>query len=161
MINENAKIYRRRFIPNEKILLKDDEVIYIDDSIIVTKWKALRPRRDFDHGCSCYYLNKGIKISKFYTVSGKLLYYYCDIIETLRNEEENAYVFNDLLADVVIYEDGFVKVLDIGEIAHAMDKRLITIQQAKKSLATLDELLNIVYSGRLKQLTCVFDKYSL
>ena len=54
----NLSLYRKRFIPNEIIPLKDDVILYEDDDIIVTKWNSLRPKSDLHHGYSCYYLKK-------------------------------------------------------------------------------------------------------
>ena len=62
----NIKLYRKRLIPAECIYLKDDILLYLDDSKIITKWNAIRPRADLDHGYSYYILDKGIKLSKFY-----------------------------------------------------------------------------------------------
>jgi hypothetical protein len=153
MENQLPKLYRKRYIPNECVCLKDDEIIYFDEKIILTKWKTLKPRPDFDHGCSCFYLNEGIKISRFFDKIGQFLYYYCDIIETHYNAQENSYVFNDLLADVIIYETGFVEVLDIGEIALAVEEKIITQAQAMQALKTLDKLLNIIYNNQLIEWT--------
>ena len=37
------------------------------------------------------------------------VYYYCDIIDTTYDAQENSYLFTDLLADVIVYDSGFVK----------------------------------------------------
>ena len=60
---EPLKIYRKRIIPQEIVLLKDDVIVKADDDIIVTKWNTLKPKTGFSHGCSCYYLKKGVKVS--------------------------------------------------------------------------------------------------
>lgn len=78
---DDLKIYRRRMIPEECILLKDDVILERTDDKIITRWNTLKPRRDFHHGCSCYYLNLGCKISKFYREDNTLLYWYCDIVD--------------------------------------------------------------------------------
>lgn len=44
---EYLKIYRKRMIPDECILLKDDIILEKTDDIIVTKWNTLKPRRVF------------------------------------------------------------------------------------------------------------------
>lgn len=49
-------LYRKRLIPEECVLLKDDTVLYRDNQIIVTGWNSLKPRKDLHHGYSCYYL---------------------------------------------------------------------------------------------------------
>ena len=105
---EEIKLYRKRFVPNETIFLKDDKILHHDEDVIITKWHAFRPKETFDRGVSCYYLKHGFKISKFLNAKNELVYYYCDIIDTEYREEENAYIFGDLLADVIIHKDGFV-----------------------------------------------------
>lgn len=146
--NKNLPLlYRKRIIPEECILLKDDEILYIDDDIIVTKWNVLKPRPDFHHGYSCYFLKKGIKVSKFLKENGDLHYWYCDIIEHTYDEESNSYTFTDLLADVIIHPDGTVRVVDIDEIAVALERKLLTDRELVIALRTLDSLLNMIYSG--------------
>ena len=53
-------LYRKRLIPEECVLLKDDRLLYRDEEIIVTAWNTLKPRKDLHHGRSCYYLREGI-----------------------------------------------------------------------------------------------------
>ena len=143
---EGPKLYRKRFIPEETTFLRNDIVLYRDEEVILTKWNVLRPRKDFAKGVSCYFLKKGYKISKFLNEKDELVYYYCDIIETSYEEKTDSYLFTDLLADVIIYENGFMKVVDLGEIAVALDKGLISQELVKKALLRLDELLNIIYT---------------
>lgn len=149
---ENLKIYRKRIIPQELVDLKDDEIILKNDDVVVTRWKALKPRRDFSKGSSCYFLKRGFKISRFLDKRDRLVYYYCDIIDTKFDEEQNSFTFLDLLADVIIYPSGFVRVVDLEEISEALDKGLISIEQAKQALNRLSELLKIIYSGGLKNM---------
>ena len=58
----------------------------------------------------------------------------------------------DLLADVLIYPDGFVKVVDLDELADAEEAGIITKDQLLKSLRTLDKLLGMIYSGDFKRI---------
>lgn len=143
----DLKLYRKRFIPNETICLKDDEILYQDDEKIITKWYAFRPKDDFTHGLSCYYLKQGYKVSKFLTKKNELAYYYCDIIDTEYNEEENSYVFSDLLADVIVFENGFVKVVDLAELADCLEDGTISEKNVKDALRRLDALLQIIYNN--------------
>jgi len=144
------KIYRRRFIPDENIWLKDDAVLRADETMIVTEWRALKKRGDFAGGRSCYYLNEGVKVSSIRNEAGEHLFYYCDVFELERHGED--YVFNDLLVDVTVRE-GAARVLDLGEIADALDAGLITPDMAKKALRITDKLLGIIYDGRFGELT--------
>ena len=80
---------------------------------------------------------------------GKLVYYYCDIIDAVFSKDNKSCVVSDLLADVKVYPDGKVEVVDLEEIADALDKKIITVSYAKKSLRRLDSLLKIIYSGKL------------
>ena len=54
--------------------------------------------------------------------SGETVYYYCDIINSEFQKEKNTWIFTDLLVDVKIYPGGFVEVVDVGEVAEAIDK---------------------------------------
>lgn len=140
-------LYRKRLIPAECILLKDDVVLYRDEDIIVTAWHSLKPRKDLHHGYSCYYLKEGFKVSKFYQEDGSLLYWYCDIVDYAYEKDSDTYVVTDLLADVLIYPDGFVKVVDIDELVTALEQNLIDESLLKKSLLRLNHLLTLIYDG--------------
>ena len=144
---KHIKIFRKRFMPNETLHLKNDIIIHSDEQCLVTKWKSIKPRNDFTHGYSYYMLNENIKVSKFFNAQDICIYIYCDIIEVELNDNE--YLFTDLLADVIVYENGFTKVLDLAEIPEALDEGLITLDQAKKALIVLDKLLNMIYDGKL------------
>ena len=152
------KLYRKRYMPMEVIHLKDDIITYQEENIMVTKWDVLHPKAKFSHGVSCYYMDKGWKISKFLNKNNELVYYYCDIIDTTYNEEENFYIFTDLLADVIIYENGFVKVVDLSEIAEALEEGIITAREAKLSLSRLDALLEVIYGGGLPEMIAFMEQ---
>ncbi|WP_352399165.1 DUF402 domain-containing protein [Anaerotignum sp.] len=141
------KLYRKRFVPSETIYLKDDKILYQDEDKIITKWRVFRPKENFDHGMSCYYIRKGYKVSKFLNEKNQLVYFYCDIIDTEYNEEDNAYIFSDLLADVIVFENGFVKVVDLAELADCLDNGMISIKNVKDAIRRLDALLQTIYSN--------------
>lgn len=156
---EDLKIYRKRMIPDECILLKDDVILEVTDDIIITSWKTLKPRRDFHHGYSCYYLKLGYKISKFYREDNTLLYWYCDIVNYDYKEEDNSLIVTDLLADVVIYPDGYIKVLDIDELAIALEKKLCSPEIVTQALRKLDGLLNIIYDDKFETLSAKIENW--
>jgi len=147
-----SKLYRKRLIPMECILLKDDTIEYCSDEMLVTSWKTLKPKTEFSHGCSCYFFKEGFKVSKFYKQDGQLLYYYCDIVEFEKNDEDDSLIITDLLADVILYPDGKVHVMDLDELADAQEQALISGTQLNRSLRQLDKLLNIIYKGDFSQL---------
>lgn len=149
----NPTLYRRRIIPDECVLLKDDIILSCDEDYIVTKWNALRPKKDLHHGASCYFLKEGFKVSKFCREDDSLLYFYCDIVDYNYNSAQNNLIVTDLLADVIIYPDGFVKVVDLDELVTALEARSISLDTLKASLNKLDKLLNIIYSGKFEHLT--------
>ncbi|MCI1959892.1 MAG: DUF402 domain-containing protein [Clostridia bacterium] len=148
----DIKLYRKRFIPNETVLLRDDIILSCDNEKIITKWNVLKPRKDFTHGYSCYYINDGYKISSYLKDDESLLCYYCDIIKTEYKSREGAYIFTDLLADVKVYPDKTVKVVDLDELAEAFEKGFITKNELSMALRQLDALLKIIYSSGIKQL---------
>lgn len=133
-MSKQIQLFRKRLIPEEIVELKDDKIIKRNQNIIITKWKTLKPRTDFSHGISCYFLDKGIKVSKFIKADESLYYWYCDIIKTDYIEQEQKYIFTDLLADVVIMPDGFVKVLDLDELAEATKQGLLSSEELQLSL---------------------------
>lgn len=152
-------LYRKRIIPNECILLKDDEILSWDNERIVTRWHALRPKKDLHHGYSCYFLKEGYKVSKFYRADSSLLYYYCDIISHEYTASEHKLVVTDLLADVIIYPDGFVKVVDLDELARAAENGSLPFSQLKSALLSCNTLLSLIYAGRLGELTAFIEAY--
>lgn len=149
----NPTLYRRRIIPDECVLLKDDIIISCDENHIVTKWNALRPKKDLHHGASCYFLKEGFKVSKFCREDDSLLYWYCDIVDYNYDSAQNNLIVTDLLADVIIYPDGFVKVVDLDELVTALEARSISLDTLKASLNKLNKLLGIIYAGNFESLT--------
>lgn len=147
---KNWNLYRRRLIPNECIPLNKDIILHSDENLIITKWNTLKPRSDFHHGYSAYYLNEGYKISHFYDSENNLVYWYCDII-THNVEKEDDLIITDLLADVIVYPDGFVQVLDMDELCGARENQLITEDEFFLAIKQLGGLLDIIYRGHLKK----------
>ena len=137
-------LFRKRIIPPECVALKDDRILFMDDDIIVTGWKALKPKKDLHHGYSCYFLKEGFKVSKFLKEDDSLIYWYCDVIKYDHDMSANSYIFTDLLADVIIYPDGKVMVVDIDEIAECLEKDLLSKEDNISALLNLDKLLKII-----------------
>ena len=146
------KLYRKRIIPAECFLLEDDVIVEQTEDRIITKWNTIRPKSDFDHGTSCYFLQDGVKISKFYRSDGELLYWYCDIVQYDFSEDGSSLTVTDLLADVIIYPSGRFKVVDLDELADAKEQGLITDEQLINCLRQLNDLLSIIARDK-------FDKY--
>ncbi|MCR4617810.1 MAG: DUF402 domain-containing protein [Lachnospiraceae bacterium] len=149
---EDLKIFRKRIIPAQCILLDKDIIVERTEDYILTSWKTLRPKAEFDHGTSCYFLNEGIKISKFYKENGDLLYWYCDVVQYDFSDGGRELTVTDLLADVIVYPGGRIKVMDLDELADAKEQGLITDDQMIGCLRTLNNLLTIIYRDK-------FDKF--
>lgn len=157
----NLKLYRKRLIPAECILLKDDHIESISEEHLITTWATLNPKITFHHGCSCYFLKEGFKISKFYKEDGSLLYWYCDIVEYTQNTADHSLVVTDLLADVIVYPDGRFKVVDLNELADAFEKGLITADQLTACLRQLDNLLTYLYKDKFDHLQAALENLGL
>lgn len=151
-------LYRKRIIPEECILLKDDVIVSANEDRILTTWNALHPKKDLHHGASVYFLKEGFKVSRFQREDNSLMYWYCDIVDYSYNEADNSLTVTDLLADVIVYPDGFVKVVDLDELVTALDEKGITLDVLKQSLNRLDKLLNIIYDDKFETLTRFFPK---
>ena len=149
---ENIRLYRKRIIPEECVFLKDDVILYRDKEVIVTRWNTLHPKKTLHHGYSCYFLERGFKVSKFYDHDNRLISWYCDIISHTYDEAEDTYVFTDLLADVIVYPDGFVRVVDLDELADAFRDGLIDSDQLQTALRHLDKLLSLIDTGAFPRL---------
>ncbi|MCR4692140.1 MAG: DUF402 domain-containing protein [Lachnospiraceae bacterium] len=187
------ELYRRRLIPKECILLKDDHILSFEDNRLVTVWNALKPKKELHHGISCFFFDDNIKLSKFYRADGSLIYWYIDIIsadvcegtpsEVLPYHAETdpekrdicrilssleqqsgsqppvSLVVTDLLADILIYPDGFVKVVDLGEISDALEKDLLGHRSAATTLQITDRTLECIYRGDFKKYQEYVEKF--
>lgn len=154
-----SALYRRRLIPEECVRLKDDIILLNAPGLLVTSWKALKPRPDLSHGFSCYYLDEGYKISRFYAADNTLLYHYCDIISASYDSADSSLIVTDLLADVIIYPDGFVKVVDLEEIADALEAGVLDIPLLRSALRSLNRLLQTIYAGKLPELSRPMERF--
>lgn len=155
------KLYRKRIIPDECILLENDEILYSDSEVIVTKWNTIRPKKTLHHGYSCYFLERGFKVSKFYDHDGQLISWYCDIIDYSCRAAEGACVFTDLLVDVIVYPDGSVRVVDLDELADAARDGLISPELLQLALRRTDKLLSLIYKGAFGKLQKYITDYEI
>lgn len=156
---KQISLYRKRLIPAECVSLHGDSILHLDEDLLVTSWKAIRPKKDLDHGFSCCYLKEGYKISKFYTADHTLLYIYCDIISPFYEQEHRSLIITDLLADVIIYPDGLVKVVDLDELVTALDNGSLSLDQLKCAISSLNRLLEKIYAGKLPELLAPIDAF--
>ena len=146
-MNKDIHIYRKRIIPEELISLKNDTIVYADEKRVITRWQSLKPRADISYGFSVYLLEQGYKVSKIYDHSDKLVYWYCDIITSSYDSSTNALTVIDLLVDVIMMEDGSIRVLDLDELAEAMKRGLLSPEEACMALEKTNCLLQEIYSG--------------
>ena len=158
---EELKIFRKRFIPDECILLKGDLIMHKDDEHIITKWETINPKSEFSHGASCYFLKEGFKVSKFYRSDGSLLCWYCDIAAFEFSQDQCTFTMTDLLADVVVYPDGKYKVVDLDELAQAHESGMITDSQLHAALYQLNNLMPYVHNDRFCQLQAIIENLGL
>ncbi len=54
---------------------------------------------------------------------------------------------------MVVYPDGFVKVLDLDEFEEALEAESLTCKDVRKALRSLSKLLNTIYEGKFETLT--------
>ena len=145
-------LYRKRIIPAEYYALSDDIILSCNEDMIITSWKAFHTKSYLSYGYSCYYLKRGIKMSKFYRPDHTFSRWYFDIVSYECDPESNSITAVDLLADVVVMPDGAIKVVDLDELSIAIEKGLITPSQARQCLQSLDSLLRELYSHGVSRL---------
>lgn len=132
------QIYRKRFEPEECVLLKDDTIVYSDKSYICTKWDTLKPRNDFDGGVSIYDIDHGVKVSKIYK-DGGVVYYYIDIIGMEYNQADDTYLCTDYVLDIVLQPDlKTYKVLDEDELDMLIAQGVFTTKQVTEIYVKLN-----------------------
>lgn len=148
-------IYRKRYIPNEIVDITEDELIFRNEEILITKWKPIKKRDDISKGISYTFLKKGYKVSRFYGPLGEFIYWYCDIIDVKHDKKEDKYTLIDLLLDVKINPDGSVEVLDAGELSVAIRDDIITKEETRMALSILDKILKMAYLGRFPPEICL------
>ena len=144
-------LYRKRLIPPETVLLKDDRILRADDDVIVTQWQAFHPRPDLMHGASCYYIKESIKLSKMIHDDNSFHWYF-DVADYTWNDAHDTLTMTDLLADVVVDPQGCIRVLDLDELADAHTQGLLSAELLKKSLYTLNRLLQELYTHGVRRL---------
>lgn len=154
-----ATLYRKRLVPMECVELKDDVIVYQDADRIVTIWNTLKPKKEFSHGISYYVMNEGIKVSKFYRDDNSLTYIYVDIIDTEYNREEDKFIFTDLIADVIVNENGNYRVVDLDELADAFKTNIISKDFIVASLHRLNNLLLSIYNGSFEEYVRFIERF--
>ncbi len=155
------RIYRIRYIPSETVDLSADTLLYRDQQYLITQWAPIKPRSDIAGGISCVFLEKGWKISAVWGDDKKIKYWYCDIIELSYDAVSDTYHLYDLLTDIVIFDDGRVRVIDLDELAAAYEQGLITKQQLLTSLRCSHSLLERAYQVDLPgQVLNIFRHYA-
>ena len=162
-MNTNLQLFRKRHIPEECILLKNDTILFLDDARLVTAWNVLKPRSDFASGISLFDFEKHWKITRVAKADGSLYHWYCDIMKMHISEDNKTntttYLMEDLLIDIVIEADGSVHVLDLDEAADAFEKGLITGADLTLALNAADALLRIIRSGDFKEYQKLVEGY--
>ncbi|WP_026506920.1 DUF402 domain-containing protein [Butyrivibrio sp. MC2013] len=137
-------LYRKRLIPSECIALKDDRILCCNDDHIITSWKAFSSKSYLSKGYSCYYLHEGIKLSKFLKEDGSFSRWYFDIVSYEWSASKDSLTVVDLLADVIIFPDNSMRVMDLDELAKAIEDDLISKKQTIHCLVCLDSLLRML-----------------
>jgi len=162
-MNTNLQLFRKRHIPEECIPLKNDSVLFLDASRMVTAWNVLKPRSDFASGISLFDFEKHWKITRVAKADGSLYHWYCDIMKVHISEDKetdtSTYLMEDLLIDIVIEPDDSVHVLDLDEAAEAFEKGLISGADLTLALNAADALLRVIRNGEFANYQEIIETY--
>ncbi|MFW5646176.1 MAG: DUF402 domain-containing protein [Acetivibrio ethanolgignens] len=150
-------LYRKRYLPDEIVHLKDDIILYQDEQRIVTSWETLKPRKDIKRGISAYFTGEGIKVSKVFNARNEVAYWYCDIIRT--EKIDSSLIFHDLLVDIIVYSDGFVKVVDLNELGQLLSAGKIDAAFVSDALTKANRLLSLIYDNSFGQYQAFINKF--
>ncbi|MDD6034859.1 MAG: DUF402 domain-containing protein [Lachnospiraceae bacterium] len=160
----SIQLYRQRHIPEERIPLSGDTVLFLDDSRLITRWSTLKPRKDFASGISIFDFEKHWKITRVARADGSLYHWYCDImtmhISHDTEQSTSVYTMEDLLIDITVLPDGTVHVLDLDEVADAFAQGLITGDDLILALRAADELLKLIENGGFSVYQETLEKYA-
>ena len=153
MNNNGLVIYRKRILPEECIRLKDDIILKQTDDYIITKWNTLKPKEQFNHGYSCYFLKEGIKLSRFIKEDESLNCWYLDFVEYSFDREGDTDILTvtDLLVDVIISPEDEVKVVDIDELKKCLDEGEISGNQLINIISSLAKVFEKKANGEFKR----------
>lgn len=100
------------------------------------------------------YFKDGFKISKFFGPDGEFLYYYCDIIDYTYDENEDTYIFIDLLVDVKFYPGNKIEFLDFDELQEAYNNGMISDDYLIKAISTVTKVAQIIKNGEIEKYCC-------
>ncbi|MFQ9150247.1 MAG: DUF402 domain-containing protein [Blautia sp.] len=152
-------LYRKRLIPEECILLKDDELLYRDEKRSSPDGIPYGRKKTCTMVFPAIFLTKASKSASFIKADGSLICWYCDIVTHSYDKATDTYVFTDLLADVLVYPDGRVKVVDLDELSEANETGLLNLENLHKALRTTNALLTEIYAGRFEVFTAPINAY--
>ena len=74
-------------------------------------------------------------------------------------KETNSLIVTDLLVDVIVYPDGFVKIVDMDELVTASQNGLLSVDRLREALLALDRLLSRLYGGQLSSLLSPINEF--
>ena len=133
---EKLTVIIKRLIPFEEVDISDDEQLFFDGKLLVTRWFPIKPRNDVGWGISETYLKEGYKVSAFFDKVGQFKYWYWDIIDTAFYREKNKLVVRDLLVDVIVDSQRNITIMDRDEVSEALELGLLS----KKESMYIDEI---------------------
>ena len=61
--------------------------------------------------------------------------------------------------DVIVYPDGFVRVVDLDELADAVRDKLLSAEDMQLALRRTDKLLSLIYKGKFSNLQKYIEDY--
>ena len=84
---------------------------------------------------------------------------YRDIIDTSYDAVSDTYIFTDLLADVIIENNGRVRVVDLDELGDALTENIISCELMSDALHKLNKLLTAIYNGTFNEYIRILESH--
>lgn len=145
---EYSKRYKMKLTSNKLEDISDDKVLFQNDEIMVTDFSPKSSSMGTSRVLSFCLFKNNWQISANFDQEGHFRYWYCDIVDYSVNRENNSLTITDLAADVAVFPDNYVSVMDLDELGELIDTESISKEMSVKALKSAQALLKLVYDGQ-------------
>lgn len=141
------KLLKHKLVPPSSEDISGDEVLYFDLDFLVTRWKPAKSNMNIGAAVSLLCVKSGVQISKKYNREGKFVYYYCDMVKTHWDPETETFEVTDLIADLIVFPDSELRLIDLEEFQEAYQSKVIDTEEFEFTKKCLLDITDKVICG--------------